>query len=89
MTIIVVILFFRSVCLYLQNIVLYCYEKFLNPKQKSGNSLHSSLSASGNQYRNNRSFLSSSSSALDRARAIEREHLLRQIRLRKRAKLRN
>lgn len=90
MTIIVVLLFFRSICLYLQNLVLYCYEK-LNPKQKhttlSGGTLFSS--ATGNQYYRNYRSTISAPSALDRLRANEREHLLKQIRSRKRAKLRS
>lgn len=102
MTIIIVLLFFKSICLYLQNIVLFCYEKFLNPRKKKycphstfGNSSAQSASAYNNQYRGSgyRSFLSSpfsalassSSSALNKARATEREQILERIRERKRA----
>lgn len=98
MSLIIVLIFFKSVCLYLQNIVLCCYEKFLNPKRKywlSSNSSTSSIfssgisntSQSGNQCRGYRSILSSSS-ALAKARAIERERLLEQIRSRKKNKIR-
>lgn len=106
MTLILVLIFFKSVCLYLQNIVLCCYDKFLNPRRKylhhSISSSSSSSSASSNlplspwswftssSARGNRtSLLASSGSALSKARAIEREQLLEQIRARKRTKARS
>lgn len=104
MTLILVLIFFKSVCLYLQNIVLCCYEKFLNPKRKylhhtsssstttiqsSPWSWFSTSSSNHNQYRGYRSILSASSSsgALNKARALEREQLLEQIRARKKNKI--
>lgn len=86
MTLIIVLLFFKSLCLYLQNVVLFCYEKFLNPKQKYFTG--GGPSASGSSYQQNsgqRSGYTSSSSALNKARAVEREQLLEKIRARKRA----
>lgn len=103
MTLILVLIFFKSVCLYLQNIVLCCYDKFLNPRRKylhhsSSGSASSNLplspwswfASSSSSTRGNRSsLLTSSSSALSKARALEREQLLEQIRARKRTKARS
>lgn len=101
MSLIIVLIFFKSICLYLQNIVLCCYEKFLNPKQKywlsstsstsifsPGSSSTTTAAGSANQCRGYRSILSSSSSALSKTRALERERLLEQIRARKKNKIR-
>lgn len=100
MSILIVLIFFKSVCLYLQQFVLGIYEKFLNPKHKYWSSGGSSSSSSTNQCRNGsgggggggggyRSFLSSSSSsAINKTRALERERLLEQIRARKKTKIR-
>lgn len=86
MTLIIVLLFFKSLCLCLQNIVLCCYEKFLNPRQKYYTGGTSASGSSSYQQRGQRtsanSFLSSS---LNKTRATEREQLLEKIRARKRA----
>lgn len=99
MSILIVLIFFKSVCLYLQQFVLSVYEKFLNPRHKYWLS-SSSSSAQNNQCRGSgggggggsgyRSFLSSSSSssAINKTRALERERLLEQIRARKKTKIR-
>lgn len=89
MTLIIVLLFFKSLCLYLQNIVLFCYDKFLNPRQKYYTGGGTSASGSSYQYhrgqRSSYSSSTSSSSTLTKSRAIEREQLLEKIRSRKRA----
>lgn len=97
MSILIVLIFFKSVCLYLQKFVLGVYEKFLNPRHKYW------LGSSTNQCRGGgsggggggggggssyRSFLSPSSSAINKTRALERERLLEQIRARKKTKIR-
>lgn len=85
MTLIIVLIFFKSLCLYLQNIVLFCYDKFLNPKRKFYNGGGPSVPGSSYQHRGQRSGFSNPSSALTKARAAEREQLLEKIRARKRA----
>lgn len=83
MTIIIVLLIFKSLCQYLQNIVLNCYDKFLNPRRK----YHSSSSASSgtiNPHRN-RTWSLLSKFTSNKSRMSEREELLEQIRARKRA----
>lgn len=98
MSILIVLIFFKSICLYLQNIVLGLYDKFLNPRQKywlGASSSSSSSSANqcrgggggGNSSSSYRSILSSSS-AVNKIRALERERLLEQIRARKKTKIR-
>lgn len=78
MTIIIVLLLFKSLCLYIQNIVLYCFNK-LNPKRK----YYTTNISAGYQLRNNRWL---STSALNTStHRIEREQLIEQIRIRKRA----
>lgn len=76
MTILIVLLFFKSLCLYLQNIVLYCYDKFLNPKQTVS-------SASTYPHRNRSIFLSKNTT--NKLRSTEREQLMEKIRIRKKA----
>lgn len=86
MTLIIVLLFFKSICLYLQNIVLNCYDRFLNPRQKyfiGGGG--SSVAGGSYQHRGQRSSVPFSSNSLNKARATEREQLLEKIRARKRA----
>lgn len=98
MSVLIVLIFFKSVCLYLQQFVLGVYEKFLNPRHKYWLSSHSTQNHN-NQCRGSgggggggggyRSFLSSSSSsAINKTRALERERLLEQIRARKKTKIR-
>lgn len=86
MTLIIVLIIFKSLCVYLQNIVLNCYDRFLNPRRKyyTGGG-GSSQSGSSYQSRGYRLGFSTPSSALSKARANEREQLLEQIRARKRA----
>lgn len=90
MTLILVLVFFKSICLYLQNIVLLCYDRFLNPKQRYSGGGGGGSSSSGSychhhRQRSGNSYSTSSSSALNKARASEREQLLEKIRARKRA----
>lgn len=85
MSILIVLIFFKSICLYLQRIVLGCYERFLNPKQKYW---LASSSATSNQCRGGYRSILSSSSAVNKTRALERERLLEQIRARKKTKIR-
>lgn len=82
MTLIIVLMFFKSLCLCIQNIVLACYDKFLNPKPKyyTGGG-----ASSGSSYQRNRSGHSSTLSAQHKSFAREREQLLEKIRSRKRA----
>lgn len=101
MTLILVLIFFKSICLYLQNIVLNCYDKFLNPRRKYLLSSSSSGSASSSSSSFSPwSWLTSFSSHRNYYRAslrpsssknqtLEREQLLEQIRARKRAKARS
>lgn len=96
MSILIVLIFFKSVCLYLQKFVLGIYEKFLNPRHKYwlGSSTNqcrgggSSGGGGGGGSSSYRSILSSSSSAINKTRALERERLLEQIRARKKTKIR-
>ena len=81
MSILIVLIFFKSVCLYFQRIVLGCYERFLNPKQKYWLASSSATNQCRGGYRS--ISILSSSSALNKARALERERLLIQIRARK------
>lgn len=85
MTLIIVLLFFKSICMYLQNIVLFCYDKFLNPRQKYFSGGGGLSTTSGSSYQRHRSGHTFSSSALNKTRATEREQLLEKIRSRKRA----
>lgn len=97
MTLIIVLLFFKSICIYMQNIVLHCYNKFLNPRQKyytTGPITGGGLLPSSQNRGQQRSSSSSSSSSwwwfgslnsLNQSRPSEREQLLEQIRARKRA----
>lgn len=79
MTLILVLIFFKSICLYLQNIVLGFYEKFLNPKQKyytqPGRSIATTFSSIWHSNWQNK------------VRQQEREQLIDRIRARRRAKI--
>lgn len=79
MTIIIVLVFFKSICLCLQNIVLNFYDRFMNPRRK----YYTSSISNGNPVRGNRSILSAG--ALHGTTESEREYLIEQIRVRKRA----
>lgn len=88
MTLIIVLLFFKSICIYLQNFVLHCYSRFLNPRRKY---YTSGPISGGGLYPHYRKQQRSSSSwwwfgdSLNQLRANEREQLLEKIRARKRA----
>lgn len=92
MTLIIVLLFFKSICINLQNIVLHCYNRFLNPRQKyytsgpiTGGGL---LPQNRGQHRSSASSWSwwlGSTNSLNQSRPSEREQLLGKIRARKRA----
>lgn len=102
MSALIFITFFRSICLFLQDIILYIYEKFLNPKpinywlsttSPASSSLTIPTKLSRHPY--HRSYLSSSSLLSSSTTEIpyptdeyERGRLLEQIRIRKKAKLR-
>lgn len=90
MSLLILIIFFKSICLFMQNIVLGCYEKFLNPKQKYylSSSGGTAGGSTNNQCRRGNRSSVSTSSALNRLRALERERLIEQIRARKRNRLR-
>lgn len=67
MTIIVLLLLFKDICQYLQNIVLKCYYKLVKPNHRlSLSQKHYTSSTSSNQCRNYRSLLSTSTNALYR-----------------------
>lgn len=84
MTLIIVLIFFKSICLYLQNIVLNCYNRFLNPRRKYYTGGGPSVLGSY-QPRGQWSIFQTPASALSKSRANEREQLLEKIRARKRA----
>lgn len=90
MTLIIVLLFFKSICIYMQNIVLHCYNRFLNPRQKYYTSGPITGGGLYPQYRGQHRAQSSwwwfsSMSSLNQLRVNEREQLLEKIRARKRA----
>lgn len=79
MSVLIVLIFFKSVCLYIQSIVLNCYNRYLNPRRK----YFAVSKPSGNRSCGIRSILSTS--ALDNTPQSERDFLIEQIRMRKRA----
>lgn len=93
MTLIIVLLFFKSICINLQNIVLHCYNRFLNPRRKYYTSGPITGGGLYPQYRGQHrssswswsSWIYGSVSSFNQARLSEREQLLEQIRARKRA----
>lgn len=89
MTLIIVLLFFKSICIYMQNIVLHCYNRFLNPRRKyytsgpiTGGGLYPQYRG---QQRSSSWWSFGSMNSLNQSRPSEREQLLEQIRSRKRA----